>query len=297
MDRAAKVTNGESRKKSIMVSSREYLDVVKMEIGRSLRRVKRNLDNVKMHTYLAFMGIQGASKVTKAAKPATTGKKPPLRGKTSASVAKSAPLAGRGQPYHHGDLHEALLLAAKRVAEREGMEGLTLRAVAREAGVSHAAPAHHFGDMTGLLSELAAIGFQRFNETLTSAAQASASLDDAAEAKAQAYVAFARANPCMFQLMFRAEKLDQSRPALKEAATNAFTALARLVGARRHEEVSPDHLTLAQAADIARIWSMVHGFAMLRLDGRLSDILDASPPGTTEESLLAAMLRSDRPAG
>src|SRR2546428_13116555 len=72
-------------------------------------------------------------------------------------------------PYHHGDLHAALLAAAERVLERDGLAGLTLRAAAREAGVSHAAPTHHFGDLTGLLSELAAIGFRRFNEAMVAA--------------------------------------------------------------------------------------------------------------------------------
>ena len=66
-------------------------------------------------------------------------------------------------PYHHGALRDALLQAAERVLERDGLAGLTLRAVAREAGVSHAAPTHHFGDLTGLLSELAAIGYRMFN--------------------------------------------------------------------------------------------------------------------------------------
>src|SRR5260370_31467241 len=69
-------------------------------------------------------------------------------------------------PYHHGALRDALLEAAERVLERDGLAGLTLRAVAREAGVSHAAPTHHFGDLTGLVSELAAIGFRQFNVTL-----------------------------------------------------------------------------------------------------------------------------------
>ena len=72
-------------------------------------------------------------------------------GKHAAKAAvskRSAAGPARQQPYHHGDLHEALLQAAKRVADREGINGLTLRAVAREAGVSHAAPAHHFGDIT-----------------------------------------------------------------------------------------------------------------------------------------------------
>src|SRR6218665_416206 len=101
-------------------------------------------------------------------------KAPPQAGR------KSAPLmpqrAGAKQrvskpetPYHHGDLHVALLRAAQSVLERDGLPGLTLRAVAREAGVSHAAPTHHFGDLTGLLSELAAVGFRNFNTTLNAA--------------------------------------------------------------------------------------------------------------------------------
>jgi AcrR family transcriptional regulator len=72
---------------------------------------------------------------------------------------RSAPrsaVAGDDSPYHHGDLHDALLKAAETVLERDGLAGLTLRAVARQAGVSHAAPTHHFGDLTGLVSELAA---------------------------------------------------------------------------------------------------------------------------------------------
>ncbi|MES2600503.1 MAG: WHG domain-containing protein [Pseudomonadota bacterium] len=240
------------------------------------------------------MGAQNAARREKLPK-AAVGKKPLPKPvsvkKISPSAAKSAHKADRDQPYHHGDLHEALLLAAKRVAERDGFNGLTLRAVAREAGVSHAAPAHHFGDITGLLSELAAIGFQQFSAALGAATCTAASTEAAELGRANAYVAFARDNPCMFQLMFRAERLDHSRPVLQEASKAAFTNLASIVGARRHEEIALDHLTLPQAADVARIWSLVHGFAMLYLDGRLQYILDAAP-GITEEMLLAAMLKS-----
>ncbi|MBI3700005.1 MAG: WHG domain-containing protein [Afipia sp.] len=236
----------------------------------------------------------------KAAKPANSGKIAVQKAKATASALKKKALANAAatseRAYHHGDLHEALLLAAKRVAEREGLAGLTLRAVAREAGVSHAAPAHHFGDVTGLLSELAAIGFKRFREAMSAAAeQAKSAGISEGEARAKAYVGFARDNPCMFQLMFRAEKLDYDRPMLHEASVQAFENLARAVGAKRHEQVSPDRLTLAQAADIARLWSMVHGFALLYLDGRLHNIMAGLPPGTTEETLLAAMLKSEAP--
>lgn len=249
------------------------------------------------------MGAQNAARREKLPKAAAAGKKPLSKPvsvkKSSPSVAKSAHKSahksGREQPYHHGDLHEALLKAAKTVAEREGINGLTLRAVAREAGVSHAAPAHHFGDITGLLSELAAIGFERFSAALGAAICSEAAPEVVAARKASAYVSFARDNPCMFQLMFRGERLDHDRPALRKASEAAFLNLAGIVAARRHEEVVPDHLTLAQAADIARIWSMVHGFAMLYLDDRLKSIMDGLPPGTSEESLLAAMMNSDHP--
>src|ERR1043166_3542477 len=70
--------------------------------------------------------------------------------------------AKRAAPYHHGSLREAMLRAAESILERDGIQGLTLRAAAREAGVSHAAPKNHFGDLSGLLSELAAVGFERF---------------------------------------------------------------------------------------------------------------------------------------
>ncbi|MBV5270324.1 MAG: WHG domain-containing protein [Afipia sp.] len=248
------------------------------------------------------MSNPGATKLANRSKASLEAKKPVVAGKKGVSAPKKPPAAvktahksDRETPYHHGDLHEALLQAAKRVAEREGLNGLTLRAVAREAGVSHAAPAHHFGDVTGLLSELAAIGFQKFSAALGQAVCNASSTGNEAQARANAYVAFARDNPCMFQLMFRAERLDHDRPMLHEASKTAFAKLAGIVAAQRNEELALDHLTLPQAAGIARIWSLVHGFAMLHLDGRLQHILDAAP-GVTEEMLLAAMLKPDSPA-
>src|SRR5207248_6245509 len=105
-------------------------------------------------------------------------------------------------PYHHGALRDALLQAAEKVLERDGLAGLTLRAVAREAGVSHAAPTHHFGDLTGLLSELAAIGFRRFNTAMYDAGETETAPLMKALARAKAYVAYAQARPGMYGLMF-----------------------------------------------------------------------------------------------
>jgi AcrR family transcriptional regulator len=201
-------------------------------------------------------------------------------------------------PYHHGDLHDALLAAAERVLERDGLPGLTLRAVAREAGVSHAAPTHHFGDLSGLLSELAAIGFRRFNEAMIAAGRTETHPLLKALARAKAYVAYAQAQPGMYGLMFRTERLDMTRPSLHEAATASFEGLASAVGAGRRETAG-EALSLDQAAAIARAWSLVHGFTTLLLDGRLKDILHRLPEGTGVDELLDAMLRSTppRPAG
>src|ERR1700694_3783467 len=199
--------------------------------------------------------------------------------------------ASEDAPYHHGALRDALLEAAERVLERDGLSGLTLRAFAREAGVSHAAPTHHFGDLTGLVSELAAIGFQQFNAAMAAATAAGSSLIEEAMGRAKAYVAYAQAHPGMYGLMFRTERLDMSRPSLHEAAEASFAGLAGAIGADRHEQVHKEALSLEQAAAIARAWSLVHGFTMLLLDNRLSDILCRLPKGTDAETLLNAMLK------
>ncbi len=228
------------------------------------------------------------SKENKAARPA------PARTRRVARAEGARPAQRRrasDTPYHHGDLHEALLKAAERVLERDGLAGLTLRAVAREAGVSHAAPTHHFGDLTGLLSELAAIGFRQFGQAMNAAGASAATPPEKGAASAKAYVAYAQAHPGMYGLMFRSERLDHSRPSLHEASEASFAGLTRGVGASRHEEISKEQLTLDQAAAIASAWSVVHGFTTLLLDGRLKTILDRAPAGTSADMLLSAMLR------
>ena len=207
--------------------------------------------------------------------------------------------ASEDTPYHHGALRDALLEAAERVLERDGLSGLTLRAVARDAGVSHAAPTHHFRDLTGLVSELAAIGFRQFNAAMAAAGAAGTSPMEKAMARAKAYVAYAQAHPGMYGLMFRTERLDMTRPSLHEAASASFAGLAGAIGASRHEQIQEQALSLEQAAAIARAWSLVHGFTMLLLDGRLTDILRRLPKGTDAETLLDAMLKSTvvRPPG
>ena len=192
-----------------------------------------------------------------------------------------------------------MLEAAERVLERDGLAGLTLRAVAREAGVSHAAPTHHFGDLTGLVSELAAIGFRQFNAAMVQAgAAAGARRPRKAVARAKAYVGYAQAHPGMYGLMFRTERLDMTRPSLHEAANASFAGLAGAIGASRHEQISEQALSLDQAAAIVRAWSLVHGFTMLLLDDRLSDVLRRLPAGHRCRNLAGGHAESrHRPVG
>lgn len=201
----------------------------------------------------------------------------------------------RPRPYHHGGLREALLAAAETILEREGPDGLTLRAAARAVGASHTAPKNHFGDLTGLLSELAATGYVRFTACLHAAAEAEGQPHRALDAAGRAYVAFALANPGLFQLMFRSGRLDRERPALKAAMDEAQALLVAVVAAAYPPSEFGDAVVEGgpsrTEAYTVRAWSMVHGFAMLLLDDRLAPLL--APPGRRDQGLamLDAMLR------
>jgi AcrR family transcriptional regulator len=273
------------------------LYIVKIKQTTVVVAVKRNLYSVKIKAYKALM-TRKSSKAKARVRPAPKRATPARSGRKPGAPRTAA--ASEDSPYHHGALRDALLKAAETVLERDGLAGLTLRAVAREAGVSHAAPTHHFGDLTGLVSELAAIGFRQFNAAMAAAGAAAGGTPmEKALARAKAYVAYAQAHPGMYGLMFRTERLDMKRPSLHEAAEASFAGLAGAIGASRQEQISEQALSLDQAAAIARAWSLVHGFTMLLLDGRLSDILRRLPKGTDIETLLDAMLRSTvgRPPG
>jgi AcrR family transcriptional regulator len=253
--------------------------------------VKRNLYTVKIAAYKAKMTRKTNESPVRAKRAVgTSAARAARKTGTTKTVAAKSPVAA--SPYHHGALRDALLEAAERVLEREGLAGLTLRAVAREAGVSHAAPTHHFGDLTGLLSELAAVGYRRFSAALAAAATGANEAEHGL-GRAHAYLRFAQAHPGLYGLMFRTERLDMSRPSLHEAANASFAGLAGAIGASRHEPISASVLSLDQAAAIVRVWALVHGFATLLLDGRLSDILSRSPAGTDAEALFDAMLKSN----
>lgn len=171
--------------------------------------------------------------------------------------------------YHHGDLRRALLDATARLVQKEGAAKVSLRAVAREAGVSAAAPYHHFEDREAMLSEVAAEGFVRMEEGMEAAAAGSGAAEPLARLQSAgiAYVRFAVENPEVFRLMFGGLLSDRSRfPALQAAAASALAALRRLMGPRERM-VEPNGLPPAVLA----AWSTVHGLAFLAIEGRLDE--------------------------
>jgi AcrR family transcriptional regulator len=197
------------------------------------------------------------------------------------------------KPYHHGALREALLAAAARILERDGSVGLTLRAAAREVGTSHAAPKNHFGDLAGLLSELAAVGFDRFTYSLLAAPSAQATPKARLNAIGHAYVEFAITNPGLFQLMFRSERLDTTRPALRDAVEKASRVLTGAVADAYPKKSSEGPAPSTAPAELVRAWAMVHGYAMLLLDGRLDRILRDQTSPSEPMILLDAILALD----
>ncbi len=190
-------------------------------------------------------------------------------------------------PYHHGDLKSAVLTAAEKILERDGLQALTLRAVARAVGVSHTAPKNHFGDLMGLLSELAAVGYLRYSAALAEAVNsASGDARDRMRAMGWAYVAFARAHPKLFSLMFHGERLDMKRPSLSAAIEESRQALrVGIISTEPDKSLRP----IEVAARATASWALVHGFSMLLLDGRLKNTM-ASLPGVDVDTFLEAVL-------
>jgi len=179
--------------------------------------------------------------------------------------------------YHHGDLRAAILTEAARLVAERGADRVSLRELAREAGVSHAAPAHHFTDRRGLFTALAAQGFQMLAAAL---AGARPRFLDAASA----YVRFAIEYPGHYRVMFDRSLLDASSGELAAAEAAAGAELSRGVASLsdKHAQSDPGGAQLAA-------WSLVHGFSMLWLNDAVNAELKASDPiGTVER--IAAML-------
>ncbi|MGW6488018.1 TetR/AcrR family transcriptional regulator [Streptomyces sp. NPDC055056] len=177
--------------------------------------------------------------------------------------------------YHHGDLRAACLRAARELLEEDGSAALSLRAVARRAGVSATAPYRHFADRDALVSAVAAEGYRELATNLATAHPSPTTADDLA-AVAVAYVQFALDHPALFRAMF-AEPCDPTSEE-RVAATAVISEYVRNIVRGAFPDADADALATT-------VWALVHGLAFLHLDGKL----DTATPEIVERQVRAAV--------
>jgi AcrR family transcriptional regulator len=194
--------------------------------------------------------------------------------------------------YHHGDLRQALLQAAEEELKDKGVEGFTLRGCAKRAGVSHAAPAHHFKDATALLTALATVGFRRFREVQLAFKEAAPpNARDRMLASGLGYIDFAQKHTALFRLIFSSDRPDYTNAELSEASETAFAELMQGVRALSGGNAPEEKVMI----DVAATWAMVHGVADLINSGKLK-MLGALPEEARRHALIAIVDRVLPPA-
>jgi AcrR family transcriptional regulator len=199
-------------------------------------------------------------------------------------VASSKPAAADPRrPYHHGNLRRALLKEALATIRDRGVEGLTLRDIGARAGVSRSAIYRHFADKRALLNAVAVEGFRALRQELIAAWETGGRGDAAFFAMGVAYVHYAVGNPSHYRVMFGGFVDPDCRdPALASEAEGAFQALVDSLAALQRDGIlrRDDPVLMANY-----VWALVHGVAMLGIDGQLDD------PGGVEELMRYAFER------
>ena len=174
--------------------------------------------------------------------------------------------------YHHGDLKNALIKAGIQILSKEGLGGLSLRRVAKKAGVSHTAPYAHFADKQALIAAISTEGYHQLYEQLTAAVETNhGNPQNLLVVVAWAYVQFALKDPELFKVMFSGViEQEKDYPDFREISQKNFQLLVGIV--KTYQEtglLSPEPVDLVAV----RLWSLVHGFIMLLLEGQISHTL------------------------
>ncbi len=173
--------------------------------------------------------------------------------------------------YHHGDLRRALAEAALRIVQRDGLPALSLRAVAREAGVSPAAPYHHFHDKQELMMAVGQEGFRRLTVVMEAAIAAAACPQAALSAIGVEYVCFARQNPELYTLMWDCSRLEGATPEI-DSEKDCYNLLEQTIIAAG---VAPaDDTVKLKLAGIA-MWTKAHGLAVMAGFEQFQPMIDA----------------------
>lgn len=176
--------------------------------------------------------------------------------------------------YHHGALRQALLRAVETILKNRGVHELSLRAAARQAKVSHSAPAHHFRNKAGLLTAFAVEGFDRLSSKVGDSLLRDhpSSGAEIVESLAESYVAFALANPHHFAIMYRIDLLNLKDPEYQRANDKTFNILKQAVAFCVKEGVV--ELQHAEEATVTFL-SLAHGLVTLWFSGRLQEKMES----------------------
>ena len=195
--------------------------------------------------------------------------------------------------YHHGDLRRALIDASLAILQEQGIERFTLRAAARRAGVSAGAPAHHFGNIVGLLTAVAVEAYDALGASLD-AIRIDGAHAATLRGMGRAYVQFAITRPAEFRLMFRKDLVAHDSPEFVRAARDALSGLGSAAGraAGYAEKSSNGGAEAAYAA-----WSLIHGLAHLAVEDKLSPIWPDLTPDRLLDGPIAAILQQQWPDG
>jgi AcrR family transcriptional regulator len=193
------------------------------------------------------------------------------------------------ETYHHGDLANALLGAVGEIVAEDGASGVTLREAARRAGVSHSAPAHHFGDKDGLMEAFGIQGWEMLAEALRTTAVQTEHQPHRTQVAAlgRAYLEFAMHHPSHYEVMMRMmDDCEDPSAAIHQAAEAAFLPLALLVGRIVSDGIVAEHRARYFATTL---WGMVHGIAHLWESGRLPHFYEDHTPEQFVDGVLETM--------
>ena len=197
-------------------------------------------------------------------------------------------MAAKRATYHHGDLRAALIKAADEIIAKDGIEGFSLRAAAQRAGVSPAAPAHHFGSATGLLTEVALLAFERADRYIEEAGHSNDVTADV-RSVSLAFIHFALCYPGHFRLMFRNDLVDRHDPRFAMVSKRPGLRLSRAVLAYRgRPDVDPD--SFDDAADMLCGLSTLHGLAHLVLENKAAHFFMGAKPQTFVKEVLPKII-------
>jgi len=185
----------------------------------------------------------------------------------------------------HGDLRIALLREGLALLDTKGVDGVTIRAVARNAGVAHSAPANHFPSRQAMLTTIGAVIFSDLAEKITEAiTDIKDDSERAISAFADACFQFAFDNPNRYQLLWQRQLVDHDNPVVAEEIERVYSALLSSLKqdqAKRRVDIETDAIAM---------WSMIHGYISMRMDGNLVPAEDTITKLPRHKAILLSLI-------